>query len=173
MSLLPSQIHRCWAIWTRNYFIIVLPLLLSIASLGALLSCVSVKHIMTFFHTVSGLVGIALIASTPPKTAFPAVIIPLGISSFVISLCVNFTTTVLIILRIWLISRTVEKIPAIDISRNRVKRAMEIMVESGLAILLFETIFVILFATNNVAQSILVSILSQVYVCNVPFIFPP
>lgn len=51
-----------------------------------------------------------------------------------------------------------------NININRVQKALEIMVESGVALLGFQLIFVILFVTNNTAQLIVVSFLSQVYV---------
>lgn len=112
-----------------------------------------------------GLAGIGIIASTDPSAATsPKSVIPLGTSSFVLSLCVNVIATTLIIVRIWMISRTICVVPSINLTKTRVQRAMEIMIESGTALLIIQLVFVTFFATNNVAQLITVSLLSQVYV---------
>lgn len=73
--------------------------------------------------------------------------------------------TSLIVYRIWYTSRAIPDTP-LEIGQGATRRAMMLIVESGALYLLFQLVFVILFAIPHPAEAILAVMAVQIYVRN-------
>ncbi|KAF9493030.1 hypothetical protein BDN71DRAFT_1395899, partial [Pleurotus eryngii] len=143
--------YRCWSIWHHNYMIIILPVLLSLASV----SC--------------AMATIGLLNATPNAAIVPPALVPLGTAAFALPLVFNFLITGLITGRIWWQSR--QRKASIRNAGSAVgqpnssyaKKAMIVVVEAGVLYLLVQFVLTVLFAINHPAQIILADIAMQVY----------
>ncbi|KAH7930154.1 hypothetical protein BV22DRAFT_1028657 [Leucogyrophana mollusca] len=140
-------LYRCWMVWGKNYYVIILPFFTAIAGFAC---------IMEVFHDVLILVSEGSAAGTPP-----ADLVPLGIAGYVLPLATNVVVTGLIAYRIWDSSR--------DINYNLIggtgaaRRALTLIIESGALYLVVQLIFVVLFAMANPAEAIMGVIAVQIY----------
>lgn len=91
--------------------------------------------------------------------------VPLGLAAFTLPLCTNVIVTSLIVYRIWYSSRPVPDAP-VQIRHGVPQRAMILIIESGALYLLFQFVFVVLFAISNPAEAILAVMAVQIYVRN-------
>ncbi|KAJ3901829.1 hypothetical protein F5879DRAFT_786891, partial [Lentinula edodes] len=139
-------IYRCYLVWSRNPWVIVLPILISCASVGKLLPC------------GIGLIGLVLTIS-PNAPQAPAAIVPIGTAAFSMSLCLNFIVSALIVGRIWYITGLNREIK----TDSAIRRASAIIIESGLLFLAAQLVFVVLFAIKHPAQAIVEPIATQIY----------
>lgn len=107
-----------------------------------------------------GIALIGLVLTTDPNAPqSPAALVPVGTSSFAISLSLNFIVSALIVGRIWFLSRNE------IIERDRgIKRAAAIVIESGLLFLWAQFVFTVLFAISHPAQAIIEPVATQIYV---------
>ncbi|KAJ7758027.1 hypothetical protein B0H16DRAFT_658990 [Mycena metata] len=138
-------IYRCYLVWGRNIWIVILPILISLATV----SC--------------GLALIGLVLSiNPTAPQAPAALVPVGTAAFALSLVLNLLVSLLIILRIHLTARQ-NRLHGISHSDSAVARATGIIVESGLLFLAVQFVFVVLFAIGHPAQAVLVPVATQVY----------
>lgn len=140
-------IYRCWLVWSKNYWIIVLPSLTAIAGPACV---IEVLHLLSQIDPTSPM--------APPS------LVPLGLAGFVLPLCANVMVTTLIAVRIWYLSphRARDSRGArfpMDTSRP----AIGIVVESGMAYLAVQLVFVVLFAIRHPAQGIVAVIAVQIY----------
>jgi len=140
-------IYRCWLLWSKNYWIIILPCL---TSLGGLAS-------------VSGVIRL-LQEIDPTSPMAPKSLVPLGLAGFTLPLCTNVFVTSLIAGRIWYISpRKAHDMPGVNFPIGRGRAAIDIVVESGALYLAVQLILVILFAIQHPAQGIVCVIAVQIY----------
>ncbi|KAH9962071.1 hypothetical protein BGW80DRAFT_1134495, partial [Lactifluus volemus] len=140
-------IYRCWLLWSKNYWIIILPCL---TSLGGLAS-------------VSGVIRL-LQEIDPTSPQAPKSLVPLGLAGFTLPLCTNVFVTSLIAGRIWYISpRKAHDMPGVNFPIGRGRAAIDIVVESGALYLAVQLILVILFAIQHPAQGIACVIAVQIY----------
>ncbi|KAJ7187312.1 hypothetical protein C8R46DRAFT_981601 [Mycena filopes] len=141
-------IYRCYLVWGRNIWVVILPFLISLATV----SC--------------GIALIGLVLSiNPTAPQAPAALVPVGTAAFSLSLALNLLVSLLIILRILLTARQT-RAHGLTLSRSEdgaVARAVGIVVESGLLFLAVQFVFVVLFARGHPAQAVLVPIATQVY----------
>ncbi|KAJ7605362.1 hypothetical protein DFH06DRAFT_1252927 [Mycena polygramma] len=138
-------LYRCYLVWGRNLWVVILPFLLSLASVAC------------------GLALIGLVLSiNPTAPQAPAAIVPVGTAGFSISLCLNLIVSTLIVARIWHVSHQ-NRLHGISHAVSSVQRAIGIIVESGLLFLAAQFVFVVLFAIAHPAQAILVPIATQIY----------
>lgn len=103
------------------------------------------------------LVDIDPTSPTPPPS-----LVPLGLAGYTLPLCTNVAVTSLIVYRIWDTSRTIPDSP-FKISQGAAHRAMTLIIESGALYLLFQLVFVVLFAIPNPAEAILAVMAVQIY----------
>ncbi|KAI9453145.1 hypothetical protein BJY52DRAFT_1123814 [Lactarius psammicola] len=140
-------IYRCWLLWSRNYWIIVLP---SLTSIGGLACVAVVIHI--------------LLSTNPSSPIAPPSLVPLGLAGFVLPLCTNVFVTALIAARIWLLSpRKVRDLRGVYFPEGTGRTAIDIVIESGALYLVVQLVFVILFAIQHPAQGIVGVIAVQTY----------
>ncbi|KAF8881434.1 hypothetical protein BD779DRAFT_1010686 [Infundibulicybe gibba] len=138
-------LYRCWIIWGRRWVVVALPGFLALVTFGG---------------------GIALVDlfSSPLRDTDEARAARLyrltGIATNSISLAVNALTTLLIISKIFLTSREVRFALGSN-SHRSLHIAAAMLVESGLLILTFQLVFVILF--NQVAFDIISGPTTQIY----------
>ncbi|KAJ7101442.1 hypothetical protein B0H15DRAFT_927222 [Mycena belliarum] len=138
-------IYRCYIVWGKTVWIIILPVLVAFASVACGV----------------GLIGLVLsIDPTAPQT--PAAIVPVGDAAFAMSLILNFSTSMLIVGRIWYMSRQ-SRIQGVAHHKTSVQSAMEIVIESGLLFLAAQFVFVVLFAIAHPAQAVVEPIATQIY----------
>jgi hypothetical protein len=136
-------IHRCYYVWGQNKYIIVVPFLTVVAG-GA-----------------CGVEALRLLLSIDPSAPMaPKAMVPLGIATYTLPLCTNVIVTALIAGRIWY--------HAYGFSEARtpsgsVRRAMIVILESGVVYLVTQLIFVVIFAIRHPAQGIVVVIAVQIY----------
>ncbi|KAF8499549.1 hypothetical protein F5888DRAFT_84798 [Russula emetica] len=140
-------IYRCWLLWSKNYWVIILPSLISIASLV----CVSeVLHL--------------LLRINPNSPIAPPSLVPLGLAAFSLPLGTNVIVTTLIATRIWYLSpRNARNMRGAQFPSRTGQAAIDIVVESGMLYLAVQLIFVILFAIRHPAQGIVGVIAVQTY----------
>lgn len=140
-------IYRCWLLWSRNYWVIILPSLISTASIV----CVSVVLSL-------------LLRINPNSPIAPPSLVPLGLAAFTLPLGTNVIVTTLISLRIWYLSpRKAHNMRSARFPTGTGQAAIDIVVESGMLYLAVQLIFVILFAIRHPAQGIVGVIAVQIY----------
>ncbi|KAF9223683.1 hypothetical protein BS17DRAFT_781058 [Gyrodon lividus] len=138
-------IYRCWMVWGKNYYVILLPLMSSIGGFACMLGVLDL-----------------LLAISPSAPVPPSALVPLGLAAYVLPLCTNVLVTFFIVFQIWSTSRTVPDSP-LQIGQGVTRRAMMLVIESGALYLLVQLVFVVLFALQNPAQAILAVMAVQVY----------
>ncbi|KAJ7473975.1 hypothetical protein FB451DRAFT_1035091, partial [Mycena latifolia] len=138
-------IYRCYLVWGKKIWVIILPLLVAFASVSCGIA----------------LIGLVLsISPTAPQA--PAAIVPVGDAAFAMSLILNFMTSSLIVGRIWYMSRE-NRMQGIPHSKTSIQRALEIVIESGLLFLAAQFVFVVLFAMAHPAQAVVEPVATQIY----------
>ncbi|KAJ7822818.1 hypothetical protein B0H14DRAFT_2294185, partial [Mycena olivaceomarginata] len=138
-------IYRCYLVWKKNIWVIILPVLVAFAAA----SC--------------GLAVIGLVLSIDPTAPqAPADIVPFGDASFAMSLILNFASSSLIVGRMWFLGRE-KDVPGVPgRSRSRLQ-APGVIIESGLLFLATQFVFVILFAIAHPAQALVEPLAVQIY----------
>ncbi|KAG0704845.1 hypothetical protein DFH29DRAFT_848539 [Suillus ampliporus] len=142
-------LYRCWLVWEKRFYVIVLPLLTAFGGFGCILPIPSL-----------------LLSINPTSPIPPTEIVPLTIAGYALPLCTNIMITGLIAGRIWYISR----IPIIDENGKPVilkiatgGRAMMLVIESGALYLATQLIFVVLVAIQSPAEAVLSLVGTQIY----------
>ncbi|KAG1741793.1 uncharacterized protein EDB91DRAFT_1052278, partial [Suillus paluster] len=142
-------LYRCWLVWEKNFYVIVLPLLTALGGFGCILPIPSL-----------------LLSINPTSPTPPTEIVPLTIAGYALPLCTNVMVTGLIAGRLWYISR----IPVVD-EHGKPKiikiavggRSMMLIIESGALYLVTQLIFVVLVAIRNPAEAVLSLAGTQIY----------
>ncbi|KAF9243489.1 hypothetical protein BU15DRAFT_86437 [Melanogaster broomeanus] len=132
-------IYRCWMVWDKNYYIVIVPFL---ASLGGFCCMIAVLDI--------------LLVVDPTAPTPPASLVSLGLAAYVLPLCTNVLVTSLIVYRIWSSSRTVPG-SSLQIGQGVTHRAIMLIIESGALYLVVQLVFV------HPAEAILAVMAVQVY----------
>ncbi|KAH8087866.1 hypothetical protein BXZ70DRAFT_538501 [Cristinia sonorae] len=141
-------LHRCWLVWGKNYHVVILPLLTAAAG---------------FACGMSGLGILLNIDPTAPQA--PLAVRPLGTAAFTLPLATNFLITILTVVRLYSMaskSRAANNGNPVT-TTSHVKKAVAIVVESGLLYLIGQLVFVILFSIGHPAQGIVAVIVVQIY----------
>ncbi|GJE85482.1 hypothetical protein PsYK624_015610 [Phanerochaete sordida] len=138
-------VYRCWIIWDRNPWVVVIPFLTSTAAL----ICSS-----TATYLVWGLTG--HLSWSDNASMAPAALLPLGKAIFILPLCTNMLVTGKILLRLWWVSRAVG-------TASAARRAMHVVIESGLLYFLVQLIFVIVYCMKNEAAMFMIAVVVQTY----------
>ncbi|KAH9852244.1 hypothetical protein C2E23DRAFT_921780 [Lenzites betulinus] len=141
-------LYRCWIIWGKNYWVILVPLFTAVAGF----SC-----IMEVVHLVLTL--------DPNAPIAPPALVPLGLAGYALPLATNVLTTALIVARLWHTASTAEAR-----CRGRMagtvraaQHAVAIIVESGLLYLAAQLVLVVLFALSHPAQAVVAVMAVQIY----------
>ncbi|KAG2338099.1 hypothetical protein BDR05DRAFT_1062938 [Suillus weaverae] len=138
-------VYRCWMLWGKNYYVVILPLLSSFGGFAC---------IMELLHL--------LIITDPTASAPPAAVVTLGLVGYILPLVTNVVVTSLIVYRIWISSRIVKESPVV-IGQGASHRAMMLIIESGALYLMTQFVFVVLFAIQHPSLGIVAVIATQVY----------
>ncbi|KIK46125.1 hypothetical protein CY34DRAFT_65020, partial [Suillus luteus UH-Slu-Lm8-n1] len=142
-------VYRCWLVWGKNFYVIVLPLLTALGGFGCILPIPSL-----------------VLSINPTASVPPAETVPLTTAGYALPLCTNIMVTGLIAGRIWYLSR----IPIVDeygkpamlkIAAGR--RPMMLIIESGALYTVIQLIFVVLVAIQNSAEALLSYAGTQIY----------
>ncbi|KAF8208001.1 hypothetical protein K438DRAFT_1961511 [Mycena galopus ATCC 62051] len=136
-------IFRCYLVWGKSIWVVILPLLIALASISCGLT----------------LIGLA-ISRNPTASQTPAALVPIGDAYAALSLILNFMVSSLIVGRIWGMTRA----GSISDSPGPIRKAIGIVIESGILFLAIQFIFVILFAIGHPAQAVVEPIATQIYV---------
>ncbi|KAI0258217.1 hypothetical protein BC834DRAFT_831142 [Gloeopeniophorella convolvens] len=140
-------IYRCWLLWSRNYWIIVVPILSAIAGVVCIAETV---HL--------------LLSVNPSSPIVPSSLVPLGLAGWTLPLCTNVIVTGLIAIRIWYLSPASNRdLRGVHLSSGAGRAAFDIIIESGALYLVVQLIFVVLFAIHHPAQGILAVVAVQIY----------
>ncbi|KAG2745487.1 hypothetical protein P692DRAFT_20955139 [Suillus brevipes Sb2] len=142
-------LYRCWLVWGKNYYVIILPLLTALAGFGCILPIPSL-----------------VLSINPTSPVPPTEIVPLTTAGYALPLCTNIMVTGLIAGRLWYLSR----IPIIDEHGKPVVlkiaaggRPMMLIIESGALYMVTQLIFVVLVAIRNPAEAVLSLAGTQIY----------
>jgi hypothetical protein len=142
-------LYRCWFVWGKNSYVIVLPLLTALGGFVCILPIPSL-----------------VLSINPTSPVPPTEIVPLTIAGYALPLCTNIIVTGLIAGRLWYISR----IPIFDENGRPVilkietsGRPMMLIIESGVLYMVTQLIFVVLVAIGNPAETILSYAGTQIY----------
>ncbi|KAJ7274749.1 hypothetical protein C8J57DRAFT_1312677 [Mycena rebaudengoi] len=136
-------LYRCYLVWGKSIWVVILPLLIALASISCGLA-------------VTGL----LISISPTAPQAPAALVPIGDAYAALSLILNFIVSTLIVGRIWWMTRE----GSISHSTALIQNAIGIVIESGFLFLAIQLVFVILFAIAHPAQAVVEPIATQIYV---------
>ncbi|RDX40953.1 hypothetical protein OH76DRAFT_277179 [Lentinus brumalis] len=139
-------VYRCWALWGKKAWVVVLPFLTAVAGVGCMARAVH----------------LTLVISPTAPVPDPS-IVPLTTAAFSLPLCTNVMATGLILLRMWLMSRRTVTGLGIHRSKRVACSAVMIIVESGLLYLVTQLVFVVLVAIAHPAQAIVAVMAVQVY----------
>ncbi|KAH9949905.1 hypothetical protein B0H21DRAFT_881538 [Amylocystis lapponica] len=149
------MIYRCWLVWSKKFWVVVIPLLIAMGSIGC---------------SMAGLGLLALVDPTAPLA--PPEIAPLGTASFALSLCLNVIVTFLIIGRIYWVARGVARKSGTGNingffrtlgSHDYIRAVTAMLIESGSLFLAAQLSFVVLFALGNPAQDVVYPAAVQIY----------
>lgn len=109
-----------------------------------------------------------LLGINPSAPVAPDAIVPLGIAGYALPLGTNVMITILIVSRIWYVSRGAKELvvsmKGFRSASDTARRAMNIIIESGVLYLVTQLIFVVLFALQHPAQAIMAVVAVQIYV---------
>ncbi|EJF59596.1 hypothetical protein DICSQDRAFT_89248 [Dichomitus squalens LYAD-421 SS1] len=140
-------IYRLWVLWGRNYWIIILPSLCAVAGFTCIM--VVVHYVVTLDPT----------SPTPP-----AAMLPLTIAGYALPLGTNALATVLIIGRIWWLSRPM---PGVDASlfagRSIARNAISTIVESGLLYFAAQLTYVVTLSIPHPSEGVIAVMALQIY----------
>ncbi|PPQ89182.1 hypothetical protein CVT25_001150 [Psilocybe cyanescens] len=150
-------IYRCYHVWNRNFWVILLPLLLFLGIVGKLLSARIMSHVI---HDKDLLIVIN--ASTLYWTTHlfdahfsPKLMLSLLNAVYPLALTQNILTTGLIAFKIWLQHRTSSAFGVVDHgSRLSLMRILVIVVESAMIYTLQLFILIILYFKQDNVQFI-------------------
>jgi hypothetical protein len=159
-------IYRCWLLWSRNYWVIILPIFTAIVSLGNL--CDNFPKLpLTGLRSVAVCVSVTLNLFPPiypTRDGTPPSLL-CSRAGFSLLLCTNVLVTTLIIARIWYLSpRKTHDALGGRFPTGTGRAAIDIIIESGLLYLVVQLIFVVLFAIGHPAQGVIAAIAVQIYV---------
>ncbi|RPD61380.1 hypothetical protein L227DRAFT_500506 [Lentinus tigrinus ALCF2SS1-6] len=141
-------LYRCWIVWERNYWVIILPALTAVAGFACIME---VAHIVvTLDHTAP---------------VAPTALVPLGIAGYSLPLATNVIATTLIVSKLWWILRKAaqETLTGPFGAGRTIKNAVTIVIESGLLYLVAQLVLVVLFSLGHPAQAIIVPTTVQIY----------
>ncbi|KAJ6632230.1 hypothetical protein B0H10DRAFT_1771350 [Mycena sp. CBHHK59/15] len=138
-------INRCYLVWGKAIWVVILPILISFASVACTIG-----------------VGGVVLSTNPTATQAPAAVVPLGTAGYAMSLCLNLMVSALIVGRIWYLSRRSQREGITD-PDSAIQKAMGIVVESGLLFLAAQFVFVVLFAIAHPAQATVEPVATQIY----------
>ncbi|KAJ7586072.1 hypothetical protein C8J56DRAFT_946099 [Mycena floridula] len=127
-------IYRCWIVYAKSYFVIILPLLLWMANTSCGMVLVWIQStIRTQTTLLAGKFG-------PFLTGFAS-----------ITIVQNIITTSLIVWRIWRVDRENAKFraPSSHSSPTKLQKVMRIVIESGLMYTTFAIISFVTYVTNS------------------------
>ncbi|KAI0296488.1 hypothetical protein B0F90DRAFT_1819923 [Multifurca ochricompacta] len=140
-------IYRCWLIWGKNYFVIIIPSLCAVAGFA----CVAeVSHL--------------LLGINPSAPVAPVALVPLATAGYALPLATNAIVTLLIAFRIWYLSpESHPSLRGLHPPSRTARHVIAIVVESGFLYLITQILFVALFAAKHPAQAIIAVIAVQIY----------
>ncbi|KAI0248136.1 hypothetical protein BJV78DRAFT_1396585 [Lactifluus subvellereus] len=140
-------IYRCWLLWSKNYWIIILPFLTSLSGLGC------------FSQVLRLLIHIDPTSPSPPRS-----LVPLVLAGLALPLCTNVFVTGLIAGRIWYLSpRNARDLRGEHFRVGTGRAAIDIVIESGAIYLAVQLVLLILAAIGHPAQGIVAVIAVQIY----------
>ncbi|KAF8881457.1 hypothetical protein BD779DRAFT_1011679 [Infundibulicybe gibba] len=138
-------LYRCWIIWSKRWAVVVVPGFLSLVTLGG-------------GFAIAGLFD-SLVRSVN-HDRFDPLLRSTGTATNSISLAVNALTTFLIVVKIFLTSREVRSALGSN-SHQSLRIATAMLIESGLLVLAFQLVFVVLY--NQPAFSVISGATTQIY----------
>ena len=166
-------IYRCWIVWNRNYWVVILPTLAAVAGFGESQRTPSsngVTHPTTHAHPGCVCEVAHLVLTIDPTAPLPPpALVPLGIASYVLPLGTNVMATGLIVYKLWSMMRNNAALsggsaPVFSRGYDAVRSAVGIVVESGALYLVTQLIFVVLYSIQHPAIAIQTVIAVQIYV---------
>ncbi|KAF8881460.1 hypothetical protein BD779DRAFT_1011820 [Infundibulicybe gibba] len=126
-------LYRCWIIWGKRWVVVIIPGSLALLTLGG-------------GFALAGLFNSPLWGTNPAKVDH--LFILTGTATNSVSLTVNALTTLLIVTRIVLTSREIRSALGSN-SHHSLRIATALLIESGLLILAFQLVYVILFGQDS------------------------
>ncbi|KAF8889858.1 hypothetical protein BD779DRAFT_1671621 [Infundibulicybe gibba] len=141
-------LYRCWIIWNKRWVVVAVPGFLALASLCGEFALVGLINTI-----LSGKSDLDKLVSR---------ILPTGIASFSISLGVNALTTLLIVGKITSISREVRPVLGSD-SHHTFRIVIAMLIESGLLLFVSQLVYVVLFAIQHPALSLVSGAITHIY----------
>jgi hypothetical protein len=160
-------IYRCWLLWSRNYWVIILPTLISTASLGEALMTMAASWCSLTTVLVSACFSAVFYFELRinPNSPIPPSLVPLGVAAFSLPLGTSVIVTTLICARIWYLSpRKARDMRSAQFPTGTGQAIIKIVVESGILYLAVQLILVVLFAIGHPALDIVAVIAVQIYV---------
>ncbi|KDR69117.1 hypothetical protein GALMADRAFT_215400 [Galerina marginata CBS 339.88] len=137
-------IFRCWIVWNKRYAIVVLPAILATASFWCALSDLLIFDTQSLQH-----LNISAVENIP-------------LAAYAISMANNTIVTLLLVMRIWLLSRDFAKLSSIP-SDKVFTIIVAMLLESGITIFFAQLLWVVLFAKGSGGYTVVVGAITQTY----------
>ncbi|KAF8983076.1 hypothetical protein BDQ17DRAFT_1316292 [Cyathus striatus] len=134
--LTSRKIYRCWMIWGRHQWIVILPSILSLTSFAGSLALVA---------------ELGIEKDVRDFDVFPGWWTPLGVASYCVSLAVNALVTLLMVLKIWIIYKAGRNTEA-DINydrHNSLQPVIAMLLESGAMVFIAQVFYVLFFELRH------------------------
>lgn len=135
-------IYRCFVVWNSNYYVIILPILMIIAS-----------TVMAVLQTIA--------ASQPQSALWNERAVKFGLPYFSLSMTLNMLVTVIIIVRLLLARRQIQQVMGSQHGKEYTGVAA-MLVESAAPPALVSIVLIALYARNITAQVLFYPLLPQV-----------
>ncbi|KAF8960645.1 hypothetical protein BDZ97DRAFT_1922021 [Flammula alnicola] len=140
-----SLTYRCFIIWDQSYTVMMLPVLLTLATL------------------CTGLAQVGLLQNRHPTMEVINTTLNITTANFALSMAVNGITTIIIIARIWLASRRIKKLSNDSVSDSAYNVVMAILFDSGLTIFLAQLCALVLYRTQSAGYNVITGVVAQIY----------
>ncbi|KAF8960643.1 hypothetical protein BDZ97DRAFT_1295927 [Flammula alnicola] len=134
-----SLTYRCFIVWEKRYIVIILPSLLTLATL------------------CTGFAQVALLQDRHPTSKVINEVLNITTANFALSMAVNGIVTTMIITRIWTLSK---RINLVDATYNIV---VAMFFESGLTIFLSQLCALVLYEKQSSGYNVITGVVAQVY----------
>ncbi|PPQ73045.1 hypothetical protein CVT26_014663 [Gymnopilus dilepis] len=142
-------IYRCWYVWNRNYFIVILPALLAFVSFWCNLLNVILPNTIDLSSIISQ---------------------KLANAAYATSLSVNALVTVIIVTRIWITSSSLLQEDS-RLDRGPYAIIISMLLESGIFLFIAQLVWLILYVTNVIGYTIIAGVVTQIYAITPTIIF--
>lgn len=159
------QIYRAFIVWSGNWFVVIVPIMMYISSVGkSSMVLKTLERALTFgfWNPVLDIISIAA-AIHPKGSIWIAQSIRFKLPYFAISMCLNILVTILIVVRLWAARKRIRKL--LGSSHGKTYTGIAAMlVESAAPFAVFSFVLIVLYGMDNTVATVFVSVYVHIQV---------